>query len=257
MNKEDEIKVLWTGGFDSTYRIVQLSMRDVTIQPIYVKDPKRKSIQYELKAMNEILDLLSKKEETKAKILPIKQIDRKDIPENKEISQAYKMFKNEVEMGQQHEWLARLALEYPGLEICIEKALGEHTPIRSSILSHGKLIDTGDGYIVDKDNSSKELNLILGNLKLPIFEKTNLEMIEDIKKWKYEDVISHVWFCHNPINGKPCGVCNPCNTKFDSQMYFMLSPKAIKRCERDKKIRKLFGPMGEKVYRKFVHIIGK
>ncbi len=253
----NEIKVLWTGGFDSTYRIIELSMRDVTIQPIYVKDSKRTSMKYELKAMDDIVNLLLHKEKTKAKILPIKQIELEKIPENKEIFQAYELFKKEAEMGIQHEWLARLALEYNGLEICIEKALGEHTPIRSSILKYGKLIDTGDGFIIDKENSSKELNLILGNLRLPIFEKTELKMMEDIKKWGYEDVISHIWFCHSPIKGKPCGLCNPCNTKYDSQMYFLLSPKAIKRCKRRKKIKKIFGSTGEKVYKKIISMFSK
>ena len=258
MENEDVIKVLWTGGFDSTYRIIELSMRDVTIQPIYVKDQNRKSMKYELKAMDEILNLLLQKEETKAKILPIKQIELESIPKNKEISKAYELFQKEADMGAQHEWLACLATEYTGLEICIEKALGEHAPIRNSILKHGKLINTGDGYIVDKENSSKELNLILGNLKLPIFDKTNLEMMEDIKKWEYEDVISHIWFCHTPLRGgRPCGLCNPCNTKFDAQMYFLLPTNAIKRLKKSRKIRKLFGPIGEKFYKKISYKISK
>ncbi len=254
---ENEYKVLWTGGFDSTYRIVELSRRDVTIQPIYVKDPERKSMQYELKAMDEILNLLSQKEETKAKILPIKQIELKDIPKNEEITKAYEFFKKEVNMGAQHEWLACLALEYKGLEICIERALGEHAPIRNSILQHGKLIDTGDGYIVDKENSSKEVNLVIGNLKLPIFEKTEVQMLEDIKKWGYEDVMSHVWFCHTPRKGKPCGLCNPCNTKFDAQMQFMLPAKAIKRIKRSRKIYKLFGSKGENIYKKISYKLSR
>ena len=226
---ENEYKVLWTGGFDSTYRIVELSRRDVTIQPIYVKDPERKSMQYELKAMDEILNLLSQKEETKAKILPIKQIELKDIPKNEEITKAYELFKKEVNMGAQHEWLAQ----------------------------HGKLIDTGDGYIVDKENSSKEVNLVIGNLKLPIFEKTEVQMLEDIKKWGYEDVMSHVWFCHTPRKGKPCGLCNPCNTKFDAQMQFMLPAKAIKRIKRSRKIYKLFGSKGENIYKKISYKLSR
>ncbi len=247
--------LLWTGGFDSTYRLIELSMRDVVIQPMYVIDPGRSSIKYEEKAREKILDMLSKKEKTKAKILPIKKIKLEDIPKNEEIEKAYQLFKEEAEMGSQHEWLARLALQYNGLEICIEKALGEHAPVRNSILNHGKLIKTDDGYIVDKDNSSKELNLILGNLRLPIFDKTNLEMVEDIKKWGYEDVIKNIWFCYTPIDGKPCGVCNPCSTKVDSKMTFLLPDIAVKRNLRMKKIGKVFGHKGKRIYSIFVRKI--
>ena len=69
--------------------------------------------------------------------------------------------------------------------------------------------------------------------------------------------MSHIWFCHTPINDKPCGLCNPCNTKFDSQMFFMLPPEAIKRCKRMKKIRKLFGNKCANLYKKIVLKISK
>ncbi len=250
--KESIVNLLWTGGFDSTYRLIELSMRDVTIQPVYVVDSNRGSMAREQEAMDTILEKLNDKEGTKATILPIKKIKLEDIPENEEITNAYLLFKKEADMGIQHDWIARLAVDINGLEICIEKALGDHAPIRNSILRHGKLIDTGDGFIVDKEKSSKELNLILGNLKLPIFNKTNLEMLEDIKKWGYEDVISCIWFCHQPINGKPCGLCNPCNTKIDAKLDFMLPSLALKRSKRMRRINKIFGETGKKIYIKFV-----
>lgn len=253
--EENVTKILWTGGFDSTYRLIELSMRDITIQPIYVADPNRNSQKYELKAMDEIVKLLKEKKKTKAKILPIKIINLSDIPEDKEITDAYLLLKKEVDMGSQHDWLARLAKDYPGIEMCIETALGDHAPIRNSISKYGKLIDTKDGFIIDKKNSSKELNLIIGNVKLPIFNKTNLDMIKDIKKWQYEDVLQHIWFCHTPIKGKPCGLCNPCNTKIDSKMEFLLPSLARKRSQRMRKINKIFGHKGKRIYEIYVRKI--
>lgn len=249
-NADDNIvELLWTGGWDSTYRLVELSMREgVTVSPIYVEDPNRGSAQYELKAMEEILDLLHKKEKTKATILPILRVPLVEIPQSPEITNAYLLFKGEADMGVQHDWLARLALQHPGMELCIEKALGEHAPIRNSILKHGKLFVDGDGYIVDQAHSSKELNLVLGNLKLPIFDKTEREMLENIKAWGYEDVMQHIWFCHSPIGRKPCGLCNPCSTKMDSSMEFLLPPKARERCRRKRAIGRLLGEKAEKLY---------
>lgn len=257
ITSKDTVNILWTGGWDSTYRIIELSMRDVIIQPIYVEDPNRVSRIYELESMKKIVSALQGKEKTKADFLPIKKILLSDIPKNQEITDAYLLFKREADMGSQHDWLARLALQFPMMELCIEKALGDHAPIRQSINRHGVLVDTGDGYIVDKANSSKELNLVLGNLKLPIFEKTELDMLNNIKEWGYEDVMSDIWFCHSPINGKPCGLCNPCTTKMTSKMDFLLSEEAQKRNVWVRRITKLFGNKAAALYRKVVRNVAK
>ncbi|MDO4803445.1 MAG: hypothetical protein Q4A32_01330 [Lachnospiraceae bacterium] len=251
MSKET-VTILWTGGWDSTYRIVELSMRDVLIQPVYVEDEGRKSVPYERKAMKEVVKLLESKPATKATFLPVKVVKLTDIPEDPEITKAYMLFKEEADMGSQHDWLARLALQFPGMELCIEKALGEHAPCRQSINRHGKLIDTGDGYILDKENSSKELNLILGNLKLPIFDKTEKDMKRDIRKWGYKDVMSHIWFCHTPIHDKPCGLCSPCTTKMTSDMAFLLPKAARKRNIRMRAIEKRFGKKAASYYKRIV-----
>ena len=256
MSKE-MVYILWTGGWDSTYRVVELSKRDIVIQPIYVKDSGRKSVPYELKAMNQIVSLLKTMNETKALFSPLKVIDLTDIPENAEITKAYQLFKKEADMGSQHDWLARLALQYPGMELCIEKALGDHAPIRQSINRHGKLINTGDGFIVDKEHSSKELNLILGNLKLPIFEKTEKEMRRDIHEWGYDNVMSHIWFCHTPINGKPCGLCSPCTTKMTSDMAFLLPKAAQKRNIHWRFIEKKLGKRAASYYKRVVRKLAK
>ena len=256
MSKE-LVHVLWTGGWDSSYRVVQLSMREVIIQPVYVEDAGRKSVPYELQAMKSIVSMLEKKTETQAEFLPVKIIKVEDIPANPEITEAYLLFKKEADMGSQHDWLARLSMQYPGIELCIEKALGDHAPVRQSINRHGKLIDTGDGYIVDKENSSKELNLVIGNIKLPIFDKTEVEMQKDIHTWGYDDVMSHIWFCHRPINGKPCGLCSPCSTKMTSNMASLLPVAAQKRNIRMRSIEKKFGRKASSFYKKVARKLAK
>lgn len=47
-------------------------------------------------------------------------------------------------------------------------------------------------------------------------------MLKIIRKWGYEDVMKHIWFCHAPINGKPCGFCHPCEVKMESSMEWLL-----------------------------------
>lgn len=62
MNNENEVcKILWTGGWDSTYRIVELFREQIQIQPIYCCDPSRGSIQREIETMENIRNTLLEK----------------------------------------------------------------------------------------------------------------------------------------------------------------------------------------------------
>ena len=58
------VNLLWTSGWDSTYRLVELSRMDVRVQPIYVTGMGRPSEQRELQAQKEILEALAQKKET-------------------------------------------------------------------------------------------------------------------------------------------------------------------------------------------------
>lgn len=242
-----EIKVLWTGGWDSTFRIVELSRQKVIIQPIYVLDSQRKSIEYEFKAMDEIVKILEKKRETIAQIKPLKVIKKEDIPKNDDITNAYKVINSKTKLGSQHDWLARLAVVYPNIEIGTEWGEPETSHIIQAIQDFGELvIEDGIGYL-DKEKSSKEGRLVLGNFNYPIINKTEKDMLEIIKEIKYEDVMKHIWFCHKPINGEPCGICHPCNVKIESDMSFLLPNSAIKRYKKYIIIKNV---LGEKVANK-------
>lgn len=69
------IEIFWTGGFDSTFRVVQLSRYPIMLQPVYITgiaSDVRKNEYYELRAIKQITALLKEKPETKAEILPLK-----------------------------------------------------------------------------------------------------------------------------------------------------------------------------------------
>ena len=174
-------QILWTGGWDSTYRMIELSFRDLTIEPIYVVFESRKSKEKEMKAMEEILEILKKKPRTKAKFLPVKKVFYDEIPNNNEITEAYRRIAKETDLGSQHDWLARLATIYRGMEICIEKGVGDHTPVRDAIYKYGKFKQVKNGEVLDKRHSSKDLMLVFGNFVFPIFQITEQEMVNNIK----------------------------------------------------------------------------
>ena len=249
---EGPISIFWTGGWDSSYRVVELSRQKVTVQPIYILDDTRASNERELEAIKTITEMLQGREETQAEILPVKIIRVQDIPENPEITGFVKTLMAEYGWGIQHEWTARVALMYPMIEMCIEKVTKGYMPTRKLIADHGSLKMSAHGWVIDTENSDETLIAALGNITLPIFETTELDMLENIKAWGYEDVMSHIWFCHRPINGEPCGLCSPCHTKYDSNMGFLLSNKAKKRCKRAAQVEKIFGKRVADRYKRVV-----
>jgi hypothetical protein len=167
------IRVLWTGGWDSTYRIVELSRQNTLIEPIYVYGDNRLSEKKEISAMKRILKELKRMKETKAKFLPIKFMSKDSIPPNQEITVAYNKIARETNLGSQHEWLARLATTCPGLEIGTESAPLEVSNILTAINKYGELVfDSNTGtYILNPDKSTKEGMLVLGNFRYPIIKK--------------------------------------------------------------------------------------
>lgn len=246
--------LLWTGGWDSTYRLVELSRMDVTVQPIYCCDPERPSTPIEQKAMAKILEALEKRPETKARILPIFTIDIGSIPKNPEITQAYKRLSQNGSLGSQYDWLARLALEHPGLELGIEKANHEKTVgCRATILKNGALTEDNGILVLDRARSTEDCVLVMGNFRFPILGITEDEMAENIRAWGYEDIMRMIWFCHTPLRGKPCGMCRPCQQKMEGGMEHLLPKDARRRYRIYKKTKSLFGSSPARALAKLVY----
>lgn len=237
-----EVKIFWTGGWDSTFRIVELSMMKVVICPLYVVDEGRKSTDIEIASMNKIIELLKEKENTKATFKEIKIISKKDIPANAKITEAYAKICESVKLGSQYEWLARYAINDSKIELGIEKPSGEYSGCITAIEKLGKFTkDEDDVLIVDESNSSVELNLVFGNFKFPIADITEKEMVEKIKKLGYEDIMKNIWFCHTPIKNEPCGYCRPCQQKMECGMEFLLPVTSQKKYYKFSRMTKIFG----------------
>ena len=257
MQSIKEVRVFWTGGWDSTFRIVQLSRMDKVIQPVYIKGDGRPSEQKEIETMCTIIEEIGKKEETIATFLPIEIVDKNDIPENQQITNAFETMRKKIRIGTQYEWLARYAVLHPYVEIGPECPDGEYSGIVEAINTYGKLIPYEDSWILDKKNSTEECNLLFGNYSYPIIKTTERKMLDLIREWGYEEVMSHIWFCHNPIGGKPCGLCRPCEQKMDEHMEFLLDANGQKRYHKAKKVRKIFGLYGMKIYCKLYRLYAR
>lgn len=231
-DKRGIIKILWTGGYDSSFRMAQLSKHDVIIQPYYLCD-NRASERNELAAISSITEDIEKHPETKCTILPLIKVNVKEVEPDREITEAYLRLKEQTSIGSQYDWLPRFAKQVNGLELCLEKA--ETSKARNCILKFGKIKTITEGKvtycIIDNKNSSSDLIKVFGafHFPLPLFEMTKLDMREEYVKLGFGESIDKTWFCFTPIDNEPCGLCNPCISSIKEGMDFRFSTAGLRR----------------------------
>ena len=247
-------KVMWTGGWDSSFRVVQLSrISGISIQGVYISGDFRVSEEKEIDAINTITEMLRKRSETQAEIMPLMIVDKKDIPQNQYITDAYNRLRTEIKIGTQYDWLARFAYVNPGVELGAELPDGEFSGIRETIERFGGLKKVSDTYKLDINKASDDCKAVFENFEFPLAFTKESDMLAMIKKWGYEDIMSHIWFCHTPYKGKACGICRPCEQKMEEKMEFLLPDDAQRRYKKMKVLKGMFGERGRnllyKIYR--------
>ena len=219
------VNILWTGGLDSTCRIAELSKFDVLVQPYYVIDYTRGSIKEELNAIKDISEIIRKNSETRCELRDIITIKLESIKEDKEITDAWLVFKNKYQLGSQYDYLARLAKQ-EGLILEVGLESSSRSKATNAVKGECELVLTDlDGiseYQIDKEQSSALAILLFENLRLPssLWNMTKLEEIEEMKRLHLDEIILKTWFCHTPIFGMPCGHCHPCQDALNEGLSF-------------------------------------
>ncbi len=210
MNK---VNILWTGGLDSTYRVLELSMSEVTIQPYYLANVNP-STQYEINAILRNTEAILSRPGTKCTLLPLIVVHSSQIKPSAEITAAWERLHALSRLGSQYDWIARFADQYNlTLELGIEKDDKESTIVRCLSQSGGYSILNNEEVVVSEEGTA-DAKLVFKNMRfpLPLFNMTKQDEIEQFKRWGATKVLNRTWFCYRPVNGKPCGLCDPCQT---------------------------------------------
>ena len=124
------------------------------------------------------------------------------------------------------------------------------------IQKHGKFKlesgETGEQYVIDTATSSVDCSVLFGNMYFPLVNYTKLEMKAEYETMGLADVINDTWFCFKPINGQPCGCCNPCKYTIEEGMSYRFSAAALKRYKwRRTSVYKYFNKLKRIFKRKF------
>lgn len=238
-NSKKVVEIFWTGGYDSTFRVVQLSRMNVIIRPYYLSD-NRIAENYEISAIEKATKLIREHPDTKAELLDLVFIPVSDRPEgDKEIKAAYDRIFSKNWLGSQYVWLAEFAKQHKGIELSIEKGTNPVKLIEKNGGFKKTIVDgVGETFIVD-EKTHFDYYSIFGNFSIPLLEISKLDMKAFFLENGYADVMKATWFCHSPINGKPCGKCNPCKGVVEEGLSERLDEEALERYRKAKKKDKI------------------
>jgi len=218
MAKENEYKakpvnLFWTGGWDSTFRLLQLVLEQgKVVQPYYLIDPKRQSVRLEIKAMRDVKRLISARyPEAKKLILPTTYIEISDIPPDEEINQAYRKFTIKDHLDAQYIWLATFCKQHGihNMEVCTQIKID---PIAHPPRYFLEKVGNGPEYRLKDELRDGVEGVLFRNFRYPKYGITKLESKKLADAFGWTDIMSLTWFCHSPVRGRyPCGTCLPCS----------------------------------------------
>ncbi|MCM2972627.1 hypothetical protein [Larsenimonas suaedae] len=220
------IDVLWTGGWDSTYRVLSAALVEgKTVVPHYIVDLGRASSLRELQAISEVRVALSKIDPDAAeRIEPLRITPVSEIPANPELSAAYHRLTQQAHLGSQYDWLAR----YAESERIEHLELSVHVDDKAYRFLDGKVVTTDEGiWTFDPRIDTDEA--IFRFFDFPLLNISKTQMKAEAERHGFIDALEKAWFCFTPMDRAPCGLCNPCRYAIEEGMSYRLPPKALRR----------------------------
>jgi hypothetical protein len=228
----ESVDILWTGGWDSTFRVLSLLHSGATVRPHYVLDIERASTEHELAACASIRCHMPR--EWAARLSASLIIDRRDIRPDPGVSAAFERLRSAHWMGDQYDWLARYCHQHA---ITIELAIHRDDKARDAIAA------SVDGDRLGARASADEA-MIFGCYHFPVFDLGKVDMLGAARQAGFAHLMNLTWFCHTPLFGQPCGVCNPCAYTIQEGLAHRLPRAARFRYAIRpvaKRVRRLFG----------------
>ncbi len=181
--------------------------------------------------MQKILKIV--RERFPAKVANIEYYDVEWILENCKddvISRDFSYLRKTYNIGTQYEWFALLA-KYLGIKMESAVVHQYHGKVEDAIDAEGILGTVADDillerYCVFSKGDIETAYNVFGNLIFPVIKlsKEDEERIARENGWL--DIMKLSWFCHSPINGKPCGLCGPCDDAMNTGMDWRMPDDA-------------------------------
>ena len=207
------VKLLWTGGWDSTYQLLRLLLMQARpVVPYYLMDTSRASTQTELRTMEAIRARLCESFPHVRELLHPVRIFEVDPGEgDREIADALRAVRTRVFIGSQYQWLADFCKreDIDGLELCVhvdDKVHGLLWPLVEASIEPGGY----RSWHMDRAHEASDEYRLFRYFRFPLLDIDKLAMGRTAESEGWDAIMEMTWFCHRPAGGKPCGVCGPC-----------------------------------------------
>ena len=214
--------LLWTSGWDSTFRLLQIILIEKeNVQPIYIIDKTRRSLKVELEGIKKIQEKIKELHpEAYERILPVWYVEE-DLTLNKEIEESSNYINLFVKLGSQYSWLAQFCHNHNlnNVEISNDKNLRNDSLTNFLMTNYIK----ADTNTKDQDKYNK-VGTIFKYFSFPVSTLSKRDMLVIAKKNKWENIMYLTWFCHKPRKNKACGKCTPCINVIKKRMGFRIPP---------------------------------
>ena len=202
------VRLMWTGGWDSTFRLLHLLLvEQQDVQPYYVIDrlTYRPAVPAERQAMRNIRERLAQSHpQAAARLRATVECPFEDIAPDPQIGRHFETCLRSAFIGGQYEWLARYCAQQ-GIED-MELAIHRDDKARELLAD---LVDASRAR-VDVRHAGDARHELFRFFRFPLFDMSKLQMQDAARQSGFDEFMALTWFCHRPIAGEPCGVCNPC-----------------------------------------------
>jgi len=213
------VKLFWSGGWDSTFRLLQLVLTEKkVVQPYYLIDPKRQSLRNEIKARREIQNwLFLDFPFTRELIQPTFFYEIGDIDRDKDLAEAYSVyreFRPKKPLDFQYLWLSQFCKQFDldNMELCEENFGINELPFGRHVFGSFlvPIEETREQRIADQYQGTV-IDTLFKWFRFPIRGYTRQEMETEAKAGGWDDYLYMTWFCQSPVRGRyPCATCDPC-----------------------------------------------
>ena len=207
------VNLLWTGGWDSTFRLLQLLLlHRVAVAPHYLEDPTRASTQIELETMARIGDHLRVAyPHTRELLQPVRVASVANVAEDAEIDGALQEIRERVFIGSQYSWLPAYC-KHGAID---DMELGVHVDdkVQALLRPFAMEFEHPGGFRsvrVDPRHAGSAEFTLFRYFSFPLFRIDKVGIGRQAEAAGWSAIMDMTWFCHTPSRGRPCGICAPC-----------------------------------------------
>jgi len=225
--KKEEINYLyWTGGYDSTFRLIEMLVdENKIVQPIYValvldndcqteesctKLWLRRNRKEEYTAMESIVAKIKEKyPHLEERLLKTIIVDEHITDDTFNFNYEKLFYSKNLwpKKRKTHQYLFLSKYAYYHKKPIDIGVLGIHEKSLLAKFLKKKLVKTDDNFIINIKNHP------LTYLRFPLFGRTKEILLEKAQVNGYDDILNLTWSCWFPKDGKPCEKCPMCKER--------------------------------------------